>query len=331
MVDVRRRTFLKGLAVVAVGSMFTPIVQVRGEEKLGELPELPWPYEELDVEYVRKLGHLGYYAFECAGGSFWAIMTALREKVGYPYTALPIPTKEEVIAALREGRHLHMMMQYGAGGVFSWASTCGALLGSGLAINMVTKNWKKVGQVLMRWYETYAFPSDTANHYASTHAYLVPKYKSDKVLPRSVSHSVLCHVSVSRWCVASGYASGSPERSERCGRLTGDVAAKAVELLNADLKGVLPQVAKVSLSDVTADCRTCHYKGKNYEQGQFSRGFLECESCHRDMRPHMAETKLQTAFGTPLDTWAKFLTGAAVGGVGVHLIRRLVGRDHGED
>ncbi|MDK2384835.1 MAG: hypothetical protein QI199_08565, partial [Candidatus Korarchaeota archaeon] len=136
--------------------------------------------------------------------------------------------------------------------------------------------------------------------------------------------SVLCHVSVSRWCVASGYASGSAERSERCGRLTGDVAAKAVELLNANMRGALPEVAKVTLSQFTADCRTCHYKGKNYEQGQFSRGFLECEACHKDMRAHVSEVKLQRAFGTPLDAWAKFLTGAAVGGVGVHLVKRLV-------
>ena len=330
MVNVSRRDFLKGLAVVAVGSVITP-VKFSAAEEFKELPEIPWPYEELDVEYVRKLGHLGYYAFECAGGSFWAIMTALKEKVGYPYTALPLPDKEEVIQAVKEKKHLHMIMQYGAGGVFSWASTCGALLGSGLALNMVTEDWKKIGQILMRWYETAKFPSDTSNQYASNHQFFVPKYKSDKVLPQSVSHSVLCHVSVSRWCVASGYASGSSERSERCGRLTGDVAAKTVELLNANLRGTLPEVGKVVLSDVTADCRTCHYKGKNYEQGQFSRGFLQCESCHKDMREHVSETKLQMAFGTPLDTWAKFLTGAAVGGVGVHLIKKLAGRNYGED
>ncbi len=330
MVDVSRRDFLKGLAVVAVGSMITP-VKFSSAAEVEALPELPWPYVELDVEYVRKLGHLGYYAFECAGGSFWAIMTALKEKVGYPYTALPLPDKGEAIQALKEKKHLHMFMQFGAGGVFSWATTCGALLGTGLALNMVTEDWKKIGQILMRWYEITKFPSDLSNQYASRHEFFVPKYKSDKVLPQSVSHSVLCHVSVSRWCVASGYASGSSERSERCGRLTGDVAAKAVELLNAHLRGALPEVAKVTLSEVTADCRTCHYKGKNYEQGQFSRGFLECEACHKDMRAHLAENKLQTAFGTPLDTWAKFLTGAAVGGVGVHLIKKLVGRSHVED
>ncbi len=328
MVDVRRRDFLKGMAVLAVGSMIAPLRLSAAQAE--ETPELPWPYVELDVEYVRKLGHLGYYAFECAGGSFWAIMTALKEKVGYPYTILPLPDKEEVIQAVKEKKHLHGLLQFGYGGGFGWGGSCGALVGSGTAIQMVSENWDKIGKILYRWYESTSLPTDISNRYASNHEFFVPKYKSDKVLPQNVSHSILCHVSVGKWCEISGYASGSSERSERCARVTGDTAAKAVELLNADLRGALPEDSKLTLSQITAECRTCHYKGKNYEQGQFSRGFLECESCHKDMREHVSETKLQMAFGTPLDTWAKFLTGAAVGGVGVHLIKKLVGGRHEE-
>ncbi len=285
MVDVSRRDFIRGLAFLAVGAALSSPIEVKAASQ-EEVPKLPWPYVELDPEHVRKLGHLGYYAFECSAGAFWAIMVSLKEKVGYPYTLLPIPSVEEVQKAVDEGEEILAMMQFGGGGAFSWASLCGALNGAGLAINMVTHNYKKVGQRLFRWYETFPFPSDVSNELASNHQFLVKKYKSDKVLPQSVSHSVLCHVSVSRWCVASGYASGSKERSERCGRLTGDVAAMAVKLLNADLKGNLDEVFKFTLTPTTAECRTCHYKGKNYEAGQFSRGFMVCESCHKDMRPH---------------------------------------------
>ncbi len=207
-------------------------------------------------------------------------------------------------------------------------------MGSGAAVQMVSKekkDWVRIGQILFRWYESTKLPTEISNRYASNHQFLVPKYKSDKILPQSVSHSIFCHVSVGRWCETSGYASGSPERSERCARIAGDVVAKAVELLNLNLRGALPEAAsKVTLSPYTAGCRTCHYKGKNYEQGQFERGFLECESCHKDMRPHISGTKLQTAFGTPIDTWAKFLTGAAVGGIGVHLITKLARGEHEE-
>ncbi len=331
MVDTSRRSFLKGLAVASVGSVVASlrVEPVVAQEEQGA-PELPWPYVELDPEYVRKLGHLGYYSFECGGGSFWAIMTALKEQVGYPYTLLPLPDREEVLSALEEKRHLHGMMQYGYGGGVAWGTLCGALNGSISAVTMVSENWDKIGKALMRWYEITPFPSDTSNSYASGHQFLVPKYKSDKVLPQNVSGSVLCHVSVGKWCEISGYASGSAERSERCARLTGDVAAKAVELLNADLRGALEEaIAGITLSQTTAECRTCHYKGKDYEGGQFTRGFLQCETCHKDMRPHVAEARLQTAYGTPLNTWAGFLTGAAVGGVAIHLIKRAVGGGHG--
>ncbi len=318
IVVVSRRSFLKTLGVLALGgvisSSYRSMVKTVAQTEVSA-PPLPWPYVELDVEYVRKMGHLGYYAFECAGGAFWAIIESLREKVGYPYTLLPIPTREEVEAALSEGKHLHSMMQYGAGGALGWASLCGALNGSAAAIQMVSENWKKIGDMLFRWYETALFPSDKSNEYASKHEFFVKKYKSDKVLPQSVSHSILCHVSVSNWCEVSGYASGSPERSERCARLTGDVAAKAVELLNADLRGELELVGTFTYSQTTASCRTCHFKGTNYEMGQFTRGKMQCETCHTDMRPHAHSIVRLEVPGTSSSPEKTVATGAALTGV----------------
>ena len=81
------------------------------------------------------------------------------------------------------------------------------------------------------------FPSDIANHYATKHEYLVKTYKSDAALPKSISNSQLCHVSAGTWCRTAGFASKTPERAERCGRLTGDVAAKAAALLNDYFQG----------------------------------------------------------------------------------------------
>lgn len=45
--------------------------------KIGPAPEQPWPYEPLDVEEVRKLGHKGYYDGGCAYGAFNAIISSL--------------------------------------------------------------------------------------------------------------------------------------------------------------------------------------------------------------------------------------------------------------
>ncbi|HID41365.1 MAG TPA: C_GCAxxG_C_C family protein [Pyrodictium sp.] len=291
---VSRREFVKKTMLAVLGglavSRLTPLARAAGEAADQEAPPLPWPYVELDPEETRKLGHLGYYMFECAAGAFWAITVQLKEKIGYPWTLLPIPSREEVMRALEEGRHIPGLMQYGYGGAVGWGSLCGALNGALMAINMVLgekAEWDRIGKLLMRYYETTPLPAEKSNEYAVKGEFYVKKLKSDKWLPQSVSGSVLCHVSVGKWCRVSGYASGSKERSERCARITGDIAARAVELLNAYKRGRLEEVAaSLTLSPTTASCRVCHYKGKDYEIGQFTRGYMQCESCHTDMRPH---------------------------------------------
>ena len=332
---MNRRDFLKkfaatsGILLLAGPEVVLAAPKETPQPATEEVPPLPWGYVELDPEYVRKLGHLGYYAFECSGGAFWAIMTALREKVGFPYTTLPLPSVDEVIAAVKEKKELQVPMHFGAGGGGGYGSLCGALNGACAAMNMAIEIdlAKEFTRKLFRWYEKTPIPSDISNEYAAKHQFLVPKYKSDKPLPQSVAGSVLCHVSVSNWCVKSGYASGSSERSERCGRLTGDVAAMAVEFMNAHLRGEAPE--KITFTPLTTECRGCHYKGKDFEEGQFTRGYMECESCHTDRRPHVGETPIRTAFGVDLTTWAGAATLGTVAGIGSHLVTSKV-RENGK-
>lgn len=283
--DISRRDFIckagLGLAAAAVGlAGCTPKevvkevpVEVTREvpkevtkEVPQEIPASPWKYVVLDVETVRKKGHTKFYEGDCCYGGFASIIEALQEAVGFPFTQ--IPTK---------------MMEFGAGGVAGWGTTCGALIGASAAINLVTDKAtaKKIVSELLGWYSQTPFPSQTSNQYAVKHEYLEKEYKSDQELAQSVSNSPLCHVSVTNWCKTSGYASGSKEREERCSRLTGDVAAKAVEMLNANLAGAFIPIIK--LSDVTQTCTACHTKGENYAAGQFTQGLMECTSCHE---PH---------------------------------------------
>ena len=235
------------------------------KEVPASFPAWPFPYEKLDVEEVRKRGHLGYYEGACSYGAFNAIISALAERIGEPYISFPT-----------------MFMKYGEGGVVGWGSLCGGLNGSCAAINLVAgENYKPLVNELTAWYSTTPMPTEISNNYAVNHEFLVTEYKSDKALAQSVSNSTLCHASVTNWCKASGFASGSSERSERCGRLTGDVAARAVELLNSLADGEFEAV--ISLSEDTQTCRTCHSKGKDYELGQWTRGKESCTSCHE---PH---------------------------------------------
>ncbi len=268
-----RRTFLAKAGILAAGTAVTAgsltlvsctqTKPVESPAQAQEVPKWPWPYQKLDVETVRKKGHLGYYHGACCYGAFWAIINELQEKVGFPYNTIPAE-----------------IMKYGEGGVVGWASLCGALNGAAAAITLVSGEDVYNGLVheLMGWYTEFAFPSDKSNQYAQEKAFLVDKYKSEKVLGKSVSGSPLCHVSVTNWCKETGFASGSPERSERCARLTGDVAAYAVELLNAQVDGKFASAYELPAAVET--CRSCHSKGKDFEVGGWTRGKMSCEQCH---------------------------------------------------
>lgn len=224
---------------------------------------LPWPYAKLDVETIRKRGHYWYYTKECCGAVFTAIVGSLAEVVGDPFTKIPWD-----------------MMWYGAGGTAGFGSLCGTLNGAGAAMNLVFDKaiTKKLMTELISWYCATALPSEISNSYAQNHEFLVDEYKTDAWLEPSVSGSELCHVSVTKWCLASGYASGTVERSERCGRLAGDVAAKAVELMNAEYDGTF-QAANPLPSDASS-CSLCHNQGTDFEAGQFTRGSADCDQCH---------------------------------------------------
>lgn len=279
--NLSRRAFLTGTGAALVSGALlagyhTAQAQEPAEKDKGtaaeepvaaaEVPAWPWPYTELDPEVVRKKGHLGYYNNACSYGAFWSIVDTLKEEVGFPYTQIPAE-----------------VMFFGEGGVAGWGTTCGALLGASAAISMVTDKdgTKALVNELVGWYTQEPFPSEISNQYAEDKLFLVEKYKYDKALPQSVSNSPLCHQSVSVWCVENGLASGSPERSERCGRLTGDVAAKAVELLNAYHAGTFEPAFKLSAE--TQMCTTCHTGGEDFAAGHFTRGKMECTSCHE---PH---------------------------------------------
>ncbi|MGD9807890.1 MAG: hypothetical protein AB7E76_07385 [Deferribacterales bacterium] len=344
MRTLNRRNFIKGavavsgMALCSTATMKSALAAETPAEQ-QETPILPWGYQELDPEYVRKLGHLGYYLEECGGGAFWAIITAMREKTGYPFTLIPSYSKEDFMEHLETGskKHMQIPMQYAAGGVAGYGTLCGAPNGAASAMTyMLPMNVvDEIVPRLLRYYETESFPTNESNTYASSGEFFPPKYKSANALPQSCSSSVLCHVSVGKWCEKSGYASGAKERSERCARVTGDIAAMAVKLMNAHVKGELHTAFPMHLSHDTAGCKTCHSKGDKYESGQFTRGSMECGSCHDDkhdkkMDPHKGENRLQTAFGTKVNTWAGAAVVGTISGIGVHAVNKRAkkGKDH---
>lgn len=340
---MKRRDFmLKGLATtVAIGMSTLPVnaIAENDDSKITKTspssntfkapPPIPWGYVELDPEEAMKRGYAGYMATECGGGSFWSVLSMLREKIGFPYTLIPMPTKNELIQKITNHKKIeNMWFHYGVGGIEGICTVCGSLNGISNVIEIALGPHlaKKVIRKLVMWYENSAFPTDDVTEYVLKEKPPYAKYPHR--LPNNVvSKSPLCHVVVSRWCTSSGYASGSKQRSERCARIVAATAKQAVILMNAAIKNKLSEVsAPIKLSHETDSCRVCHYKGKNYEQGQFTRGFMECDTCHvDDIRAHTKAAPLATAFGAKIGTWMGAATIGTVAGVGSHLAISNIG------
>lgn len=275
--QMQRREFLRqgSLAVggIGIGAAGVSTLLAAGKEGDATAPMWPWPYKELDVELVRKRGHMFYYKGGCMYGASGGLLSVLVDTVGDPWGTFP-----------------HDMMRYGGGGIAGWGTVCGSLNGACAIITLAAgKAYGKITNELMAWYGITEFPSATANRYAPNHEYLVDEYKTDAVLPTTVSGSPLCHVSVNTWCRSTGFASGSKQRAERCARLTGDVAARAAELLNAHAAGTL-----VTGDFEKSECSSCHFMGENFESGQFIIGKgTNCTDCH-GADPHIEVEGLST-------------------------------------
>ncbi len=264
-----RRQLLKtmGVSSLALGLAGT-VTLAHAKKKDSEIPPSPyygaaklkkghakrkrWPYVELDPDEVAQRAYWGYYQGECMYGVAAAVIDTLREKIGGPWDAFPSQ------AAL-----------YGSGGVLGWATLCGANNAVGLIAGLVARDPMAVIDELYAFYSYAKLPN------------FFPKERKhpDMKIVRSVSDSVLCHVSVTNWCAASGHKAFAPERSERCGLVVASVAKKLVETLNADAKKEF--VAAYPIPESVQECRGCHDKGSELEN---TRGKMECVTCHTDQK-----------------------------------------------
>jgi hypothetical protein len=164
--------------------------------------------------------------------------------------------------------------------VKGWGTLCGALNGACAVISLVVaaRASGRVIDELILWYTQTPLPSGTSNDYGVRHRYGVDK--NIPLLPHSTSGSPLCHVSTTKWCVRAGHSVESPERYERCARLSGDVAAQAVMLLNNYQAG--GAAAGPAIPQETAACLDCHGP-KSRVQNVASK--MDCSPCHTVPHP----------------------------------------------
>ncbi len=233
---------LGAAALTAIASA-APGLRSEAAAALGPAEKWPWPYVKLDPQATADLAYAEWYRVFCGAAVVNAIFDQLREKVGEPYRSFP----KDAFTFLE-------------GGVSGWGTICGANAGANVVTNLI------LGPRTAGSEQGMLMGSELLQHYAST---AMPTYvpKAPKVtaeIPKTVADSPLCHLSVGKWMKAANKDLGSPERKDRCARVTASMALQTVTLLNAwkdgtyKTKGVVP--AKQYGIQSQHNCFDCHGK-----------------------------------------------------------------------
>jgi hypothetical protein len=182
------------------------------------------------------------------------------------------------------------LYNYGGGGIGGWGSLCGTLNGACAVLNLMNIHGKCSSE-LMGWYQTASIPSDRwATPYTTEAPWKIVTSLDHENYTPTVANSQDCHVSISKFCAVNGIALGAnpaglpytdPNKGDRCGKLCGDVAARAAELINEVILygSVTPQY---ELPATVAACLHCHNDSTSDVNRKDISGKLDCTICHTD-------------------------------------------------
>lgn len=246
-----RRDFIFGAGKVAAGTAIltagglslasaTKSTQLSSESKKisseSKKTTWPWPYKELNPDEVAKIAYENWYKNFCTYAVVSAIFTPLGEKIGEPYTSFPI-----------------LSTKWGHGGAVGWGTLCGTLTGAGIVTGLIAgEDGEKILNDVIAWYTDTELPI------------FKPANPKEQINNINKSESPLCHVSVGKWMKKENVKFFTPQRKERCARLSADVAVKTVELLNlwANGKFVPVHFSQTKMHQQTAqnNCMDCHTK-----------------------------------------------------------------------
>lgn len=253
MKNMKRRELLGALGVAAGSFALFKGAAGHSADAVDHGDGFPWTYHLLDKDKTAARAYQESSIGHCMYGAFAGVIKQLGDKFGKPYCEFPFG-----------------MMTYGRSGINGWGSVCGALNGAAAVIGLFAKTEKEqvaMVDALFSWYEKAQLP-----------VYKPEAPVMDIKMPSSVSGSILCHTSCLNWHKASKIKVYTKQRKERCKRLTADVAAKLVDILNKYSLGTLK--AESCLDKKVASCRSCHDKGGDCED---ARGKMNCMRCHGDI------------------------------------------------
>ncbi len=242
-IDLSKRELFKGAGALLIGVAAGRLLPVsKAEAKKIKVEKWPWPYVKLDPTETAELAYREWYRIFCGGAVISSVFSQLRQKVGEPYKSFPI-----------DG------FMFAEGGIAGWGTICGALLGANIVANLVigpritgVADGELMGSEIMEWYTETKLPTYIPKN---------PKVPT-KDIPLTVSNSPLCHISVGKWMKKAKKSLHSPERRDRCARLTASVAYHLVDLLNQWKDGKYETEGEIPSSEfeITAqyNCEECH-------------------------------------------------------------------------
>ena len=216
-----RRNFLKGVGSLAFGAAGITVLATSlpglvpdAHATAGPTEKWPWPYVKLDPDKTAEIAYNEWYRVFCGAAVINSVFSQLREKIGEPYRSFPVNS-----------------FVFLEGGMAGWGTVCGSNAGANIVSNVIIgpriggpdcEHGHTIGSDMMDWYSNTALPTFTPKE---------PKQKT--AIVQTTSASPLCHISVGKWMQKSGFALASPERKDRCARVSASVAHKLVVDLNA--------------------------------------------------------------------------------------------------
>ncbi|RMF95451.1 MAG: C_GCAxxG_C_C family protein, partial [Planctomycetota bacterium] len=259
MRKLSRRRAVASLGLLGAGGMLgVSAVSISGQPTEGNSSGVQaeatasWTWRPIDPQRAADKAYAIYPEGSCMYAVVGGIMLTLAEEYGEPYRSFP----------------LHMM-RYGRVGIGLWGTACGVFNGGAAVIGLFrgekdpTVREALISQ-LGTWYEKTALPDYTPAE---------PAWADD--IEPSVAGSVLCHVSVDRWCEKTGYDAYCMTKKERCRRLSAAGARKVAELLN---KHAADSEGKLTYSPETRSCLECHGGSELND----IRGSMQCNTCHTE-------------------------------------------------
>lgn len=250
--SLSRRSFLAGAGLATGAAVIAGAGLIKPKSAEAAFTAFPWQYPALglDVAVARQRAYDHYYlSGGCMSGTGRGLVLGLLDAYpgGSEWDSIPLN-----------------LFRYGAGGVGGsnkWGTICGALHGAAWVMSACAASSAHATSLinaLYDWYCGFAFPSTDLDSYVPGSGIQVPVADQN----RTVCNSPLCHVSVSSWLGGERRAGRTVKvhdvpRGNRCAKVSGDVAAKTVELLNAyKASGTIP-----SFTQPDSSCSGCHVTG----------------------------------------------------------------------